>query len=170
MASNLTIRQGVYDPSRRFSFKNIDTEPFTFSWDSNPITVQPGEVVELPHYLAVTATGHLVDKIMIRKVKIEEDEMKVKTMNPHYRSPHGASLGVPAVRETYEKQILTELPPMKGTDAKLQVIRASFKDQLVNDMKREPAQPIASLSQAGIPADPEKAMKEFEGLNIPSNS
>lgn len=162
MSSNLTVKQGIYDPTRRFEFTNISDKDFTFAWGGTPIKIKAGEKVELPHHLAVLATGRLVDQIMSDEIKVEEDRMKVETRNPYFRSQKGGSLGVPAAREPYETKILKELAPRTDTDSAFQVIRAQKTEELMRDLKQENSPTITKMSDVGV-----GGVKEFEGVNLP---
>lgn len=161
MSSNLWVKQGIYDPTKRFSFTNITDKPFSFSWGGTPIVIKAGETVELRHHLAVLATTKLVDQIMQGEIKDEEEKMKLETKNPYYRSPRAISMGVPAAREPYEKKILKELPPKNDSDAQLQVIRSEIKEELVRDLKQENSPAISKTSDLGVTAT------EFEEINMP---
>lgn len=163
MSSNLWLKSGVYDPTRQFEFTNITNEPFVFKWNNKPITVAAGEKVQLPHHLAVHATTMLVDKIMLDEVHAEEEKTKLETRNPYFRSARGIMIGIPAKREPYENKILRELDKKSGTDAELQVIR--IREEILNDLKAEPAKKIEKMSDLGI-----SSLKEFEDINLPRSS
>jgi sirohydrochlorin ferrochelatase len=165
MSSNLWVKQGIYDPTKRFLFTNITSEPFTFTWGKSPITVKAGEVIELPHHLAVLATTALVDQIMNKEIKEEEDKMKLETKNPYYRSPRGSSLGIPAAREPYEKKICRELErsESKVTESQMGVIRTELAETLKRDLAGENSPKITKMSDLGVDA------KAFEEINIPSS-
>lgn len=112
---------GIYTPGMRFAFTNISDEDFVSYWAKVPILVKAGETIELSdatplpgtgmgQTLAVKMTGELVDKIMLREVKLKEVEYY--KANPgaqvnSYRGPN--SLGVPNARKPYEDQILKPL-------------------------------------------------------------
>lgn len=166
MSSNLWVKQGIYDPSKRFSFKNITTEPFTFTWAKQPITVKAGETVELPHHLAVLATTQLVDNIMNKEIREEEEKVKAETKNAYYRSPRAASLGVPAAREVWEKQIVRELSPSESqvTESQMGVIRTELAETLTRDIKAENSPAITKVSDLGVNA------KAFEDINLPKSN
>lgn len=159
MSSNIWLKNGIYDPSKRFAFTNITDEDFTFRWADNPIKVKAGETVELPHHLAVIATTQLVDKIMIGEVHEEELKVRSETRNPSYRSPRGISLGVPAAREPYEKKILKELEPRSGTDSQFQIIRAQKAEEILRDLRAE--------NSSTPPVLPASSLKDFEDVNLP---
>lgn len=163
MSSNLNVKQGIYDPTKRFSFTNISSAPFTFYWAKSPITVKAKETVELPHHLAVLATNQLVDQIFMAEIKEEEVKMAAETKNPLYRSPRAISMGVPAVREVYENKILKELKPneSKISESQLGVIRSQLRDTLINDTSAKSAAPITGAMAASI------VSSEFEDVNIP---
>lgn len=163
MSSNIWLKDGIYDPTKRFAFTNIDSEPFTFTWGGKPITVKAGETVELRHHLAVLATTRLVDKIMMDEQNAKTAEMK--KINPMYLAPNQAgSLGVPAARAPYEAKVLRELPPREDNDAQLNVIRAELKDELQKDLSGEKAPPITKMSDLGV-----SGLKEFEDINLPNS-
>jgi hypothetical protein len=173
MSSNLDVKQGIYDPTKRFAFKNITKEDFTFYWNSTPITVKADEEVELPHHLAVLATRNLVDKIMMADIHEEEVKMKAETKNPYYRSPRGLTLGVPAMREPIEKKILRELTrsESKVTESQLGIIRSELKENLVKDLTAKNSTGAPSLG--GIMDLPKGDGTEisnatsFADLNVP---
>ncbi len=167
MSSDLWIKQGIYDPTKRFAFTNIADKPFTFTWNKTPITVKAGEEIELPHHLAVLATTQLVDQIMQDDVKQEEEKMKVELRNPQYRSHRAMSAGIPAMRKPIEDKICRELKPneSKITESQLGIIRAELKEKIMDDIKKsEPAAPISGSVMAGIIANDVKAT-EFQGVN-----
>ena len=157
------VKDGIYDPTKRFSFTNITSEPFTFTWGKSPITVNAGEVIELPHHLAVLATTALVDKIMNQEIKEEEDKIKADTKNPYYRSPRGISLAVPSAREPYENKICRELSrnESKISESQMGVLRTELKENLIKDLKGETSPSITKVSDLGVTA------KEFEEINLP---
>lgn len=160
MSSNLTVKQGIYDPTKRFEFTNITNKDFTFSWDKSPITVKAGEKAELPHYLAVLATGQLVDQIMFDAAKEDQDKMRIELKNPNYISPKAMSAGIPAMREPYEKKICREVAfsESKMSESQLGIIRGQLKETLQRDLNAKASAPISSIS---IPSS------EFEELNLP---
>lgn len=133
----------MYDPSKRYGFTNITDEPFTFSWNSNPITVKPGNEVELPEHMAILATHKLVDQIMQKEIHEEEKKMKVELRDPLYRSPRGTSMGVPMARKPYEDKIIRELK-VDEQSPEIKILRAQAKDQLLNDLTggQKSAEPI----------------------------
>ena len=137
MSSFLDPKEGMYNPLKRFAFTNITTEPFTFTWDKIPMTVKPSDTIELPHHLALHATKHLVDKIMIEGIKIEEDVMKKEKNDPYFRHPKGTSLGVPGARKVYEDKILRELA-VDEESPQIAIMRMKIKEELMADMKSEP--------------------------------
>ncbi len=162
MSSNLWVKNGIYDPSKRFAFTNIDTEPFTFYWNKQPITVKVNETVELPHYLAVHATTQLVDKLMIGAERVKT--LEIQKTNPSYKAPNAAgSLAVPAAREPWEKKVLKELPPRDDSDAQLQVIRAQVAAELTHDLEEGKKTPksMGKVSDLGVDS------KVFEDINLP---
>lgn len=167
MSSDIWVKQGIYDPTKRFSFKNITSEPFTFTWGKSPITVKPNETIELPHHLAVLATTQLVDQIMSQEIKEEEDKMKIETRNPYYRSQRGLSVGIPSARKPYEDKICKELTrtESKITESQLGVIRTELTETLTRDLKAENSPVITKISEVGM-----STPAAFEGINLPEGS
>lgn len=122
----------MFDPTLRFAFTNITGEDFVSAWNSSPITVKPGQTIEVKHHLAVKFTKELVDKIMIGEAKM--DELKVD--RPYYQSPKGMSLGVPELRKVWEDKILR---PLKANEEspEIQIMRSQLKEELERDMSRQ---------------------------------
>lgn len=145
MSSNLWVKNGVYDPTKRFAFTNITEEVFTFKWDGRPITVPAGATVELPHHLAILATTDLVDKIMQGIANDDETAQRKKTGNMYYRSPKGAMLGVPAAREVWETKILVELEPNMESP-QIALIKAQLVEELKKDLTQQPAARVSKMS------------------------
>lgn len=140
--------EGLYNPSLRFAFTNITESDFTTHWDKVPITVKPGETIEISnttpipgagHALAIKMTGEMVDKIILGEAK--EDELQKN--QPYYRSPKGSSLGVPAYRKTYEDQILRQLDPDEESPA-IQILRKQMRAEIEAGVsgERPQAQPV----------------------------
>lgn len=151
--------RGMYDPRKRYGFKNITDEVFTFSWNGNPVSVKPQTEIELPEYMAIMATHKLVDQVM-GKLAQEDTERLRKEMKDHTaRSPLGIAMGVPAARKVYEDKILRELK-IDEQSPEIQVLRAQIKDQITNDIAngQKPPEPIESaisgLAQMGNPTAP----------------
>lgn len=151
MSSYLTKRDGIYDPSKRYGFKNITKEEggigedFTFVWNGTPFKVKVGQEVELPEHLALHATKYLVDKIMIDSVRDEEIKMRAKLKEPFWRSARGLSVGIPEARKPLETKILRELK-IDDENPQMAVIRAQIKEELLNDLNAEKSQPVARMS------------------------
>lgn len=169
MSSNFSVKDRMYDPTKRFAFTNITDKPFTFTWDSRPITVEIGETVELPEYLAVLATAKIVDEIMTAEIKAEEDIIKKDTRDPYYRSPRANSLAVPAARKPYEDKVVKELAPHKNNDARMQVIRASLTDEIKKDLNAKPASAISGIGDLGFKSA-EQGLKEFADISVTPKS
>lgn len=127
--------QSVFNPALRFAFTNITEEVFTSHWNKEPIVVQPHQTVELPHHLAVKLTRELVDNIMIGDAKLDE----LTKNQPYYRSPKGASLGVPAARAVWEEQIVRQLQ-VDEESPEMQVMKIKIKEELQRDMAQENAE------------------------------
>jgi len=153
--------EGVYNPTLRFAWTNITEEPFSIMWDGAIVsTVGKNQTVELPQYLAVTATKALVDKIMIGNAKL--DEITHYKNNPNvlpnmYRA--SSSLGVPAARKVWEDQICRVLEQDEESP-QIQVMRAEIREQLKADLSAE--------SSAGSPLDnAPRSIEEFADLTAP---
>lgn len=147
MSSNLSVKNGIYDPSKRFAFTNITDRDFTFHWGGNPITVKPKDTVEMPHHLAVLATGKLVDQIMLGEAREDELTMRAANKDPYWRSPKGISVGVPAAREPYETKILRELAPDEE-NPQTAIMRAKMREELQRDLSAENAAPVSRMAVA----------------------
>lgn len=162
MSSDLWLREGVYNPLRRFSFTNISDEDFYIVWGKARVKVAPKETVELPHHLAVKSTTELVDKIMIGEqyAKLE----KIRETRPDYLYPPGAGmLGVPAARKPYEDKILKELPMKDDTATKLQVLR--MKEEIESDIKRS-SQPSPEVETIKVSEEAFAELKERPAATI----
>lgn len=165
MSSFLDKKIGVYDPSKRYGFKNITSEPFTFSWGGNPITVKAGAEIEVPEHYAIVATTKLVDQIMQDEVREEEKKMRAELRDPYWRSPKGIAMGVPAARKPYEDKILRELA-FDEENPQTQVMRSQIKEQIMNDMTNAQKPPasidtvVSGIAQFGNPTAP----KEFSEI------
>lgn len=151
MQSFLDVQNGLYNPSLRFAFTNITTEDFVSYFNGSPITVKPGQTIELNHYMAVKLTKELVDKIMIGNAKMDE----VAKNQPYYRSPMGGSLGIPAARKVFEDQILRQLK-VDEESPEIQVLRAQIKAELQADMSAE---------KSNEPVKAPASLEEFSELN-----
>lgn len=151
--------RGMYDPRKRYGFKNITDEPFTFQWNSNPITVKPGTEIELPEHMAILATHKLVDQIMGKIAHEDTVRLREKTGDFTSRSPLGASLGIPQARKVWEDKIIRELK-VDERSPEIQVIRAQMKEQIVADLteSQKPPEPIEAvlggIAQMGNPTAP----------------
>lgn len=139
-ANGKMIDRGMYDPSKRYGFKNITDEPFTFTWDSNPITIKPGVEVTLPEHLALMATHKLVDQIILNESRAEEIKMRKEYHDQYWESSIGKSRGVPSFRKPYEDKILRELK-LDEDSPEVQVMRAQVKEQVLNDLKKGQERP-----------------------------
>lgn len=129
--------EGLYNPMLRFAFTNITEEDFVSVWDGNPITVKPGESIEVPQYLAVKFTGELVDKIMISAVKLDEVEYYKRNPGQIPNSYRGASsLGVPRARQEWEEKICRQLE-VDEESPQMQIMRAQIKAELEADLNKE---------------------------------
>lgn len=140
-------KQGMFDPTKRYSLTNKTGETFEFQWNGVKVEIAVDESVELPQYLAYIAANKMIDQMMM--AKNHKELLKIRETNPAYIAPNGAGLlGVPAAREVYEKMILRELAAKTGNDAKLDIIR--MKEQVEADIKRsaQEAQPIGSIKVA----------------------
>lgn len=143
MSSYLTVKEGIYDPTRRFAFTNISDSDYKLRWDSKDlVTVKPGESVELPHHLAVMATGELVDRIMMAETKADED---AHAGTPYYRSPKGIAMSVPEARKPFEDKVLRELP-VDQASSQFKIMQSKFVEELKTDLTAETSKPISKIS------------------------
>lgn len=145
MSSFLTVKDGIYDPSKRFAFTNITDEDFITKWNGVPIKVAPKQTVTMQHHLAVKATGEMVDKIMLGEIKAEEMKMAKKTKEPLWRSPKATSVGVPAARKPYEDMILKELQS-EDDSPEIAMIKASAREEITRDINAEPSKAIDKMA------------------------
>ena len=145
MTSLLTLKDGIYDPRRRFAFTNITAEPFTFSWGGVPTTVKPHQTIEVAHHIAVLATTKLCDQIMLGDIKRDEETYKAAHPNePYFRSPRSGSIGVPMARKPIEDKILRELK-VDEESPEVSMMRAQMKEQLMADLNAEKTAPVESI-------------------------
>lgn len=145
MTSFLDVKDGIYDPRRRFAFTNITDEPFTFTWGGVPTTVKPHKTIEVSHHIAVLATKKLCDQIMMGEVKKEEDAYKAAHPSEMYwRSPKAGSVGVPAARKLIEDQILRELK-LDEESPEVSMMRAEMKEKILADLSAEKAAPASEI-------------------------
>lgn len=154
MTSFLDKKMGIYNPAKRYGFKNITDKPFTFTWGGHPITVKAGEEIEVPEHYAMVATQKLVDQIMQEEVTAEEKKMRAELKDPYWRSPKGISLGIPAARKPYEDKVLRELA-FDEENPQVQVMRAQIREQILSDIDnaQKPKVPVetvvANFAQSG---------------------
>lgn len=137
MSSLLGKNEGIYNPALRFAFTNITDRVFESKWNGQPITIQPGQTVELPHHLANKLTDELVDSIMIGAAKLNEIEFYKANPNtaPNmYRA--ASSLGVPQARKIWEDLIVRPLA-VDEESPEIQIIRAQIKEELLADQSQE---------------------------------
>lgn len=140
MSSLIGKEAGIFNPALRFAFTNITTDDLVSAWDGSPITVKPGQTVELSHHLANKLTDELVDKIMIGAAKLDETTKN----QPYYRSPMGSSLGVPGARKVWEDQIVRPLA-VDEESPEIQIIRSQIKAELEADMAKEPGGSVSDI-------------------------
>ncbi len=156
MDTLLHPRQGIYNPTLRFSFTNITEEEFLSAWGGEPIRIPAGRTVELPHYLAVKLVKEMVDKIMIGNAKLNEIEFYKNNPNVQLNTYRAASsLGVPAARKIYEDQIC-KLLVVDQDSPEVQLQRLGIKQQILSDLKAEPS--------SGSPLDNAPRLEEFADL------
>lgn len=137
MTSFLDVKDGIYDPRKRFAFTNITDEVFNSKWDGSPIVVKSQQTVELPHHLAVKMTREIVDRIMIGAAKVDEEAYKEKHPDaPFYRSVKGMQMGIPEMRKPFEDAVLRELS-VDEESPEIQVMRAQIKQELMADLSQE---------------------------------
>jgi len=143
MSSNLTLKEGIYDPTRQFAFTNITDNEFVSAWGGSPIKVKAHQTITLPHHLAVKLTIELVDKIMSEELKVVHDANRAK--DPNWKAGQGAgSMGIPAIRKVWEDKILRELE-IDEERPEIQILRSQIKEQLLNDMSQEKAKSVDNV-------------------------
>ncbi len=158
MKDDILHPEGVFDPFARFAFTNITKEDFKSFWNSQPITVKPGQTVKLKHHLAVKFLKELVDKIMQGEAKMDEVAYYERNQNAapnSYRSPKGLQMGVPAARKVWEDQIIKQLPTEKDT-VEFELMKQEFMEEIERDtnakVSTEPIPvPSATLSHSDHP-------------------
>lgn len=153
------VDRGMYDPRKRYGFKNITDEDFTFTWNSNPITVKPGVEIELPEHMAILATHKIVDQVMGKIAHEDTERLRKEMKDPYARSPLGIAMGVPTARKPFEDKVLRELK-VDEQSPQIQILRAQTKEQIVNDLTnaQKPPEPLSAalggLAQMGNPTAP----------------
>ncbi len=143
MASFLTLKEGIYDPKKRFAVTNILSEDFKFSWDGVENTIKSGDTVELPHHLMVLVVTKMVDKLMLEEAW--EANKKIHKTTPWVDSNKNMSLGVPEARKVYEDKIVKEIP-FDEASSQFKIISSQQMEQIKKDLQAEPAQPVNSFS------------------------
>lgn len=143
MASYLTVKDGVYDPKKRFAVTNIMDEDFTFSWDGVESVIKAGDTVELPHHLMVLVATKMTDKCILEEAWAENKEIHKAT--PWIDSRKNASLGVPELRKMYEDRIVKEIP-FDQASSQFKILASQQMEQIKKDFSAEPAQPVQSFA------------------------
>lgn len=143
MSSHLDLKEGIYNPLRRFAVTNTNDEMYELKWDGKVVArLQPGDTVELPHHLAVIAATQIADLVIMKEVVADEKENK---SIPGYRSKIAYKLQVPDARKPYEDKIIKEIEV--DTEApQFQVIVAQKREELLSNLQQENAKSISSLS------------------------
>lgn len=140
--SSFLDKEGIYTPGKRFAFTNISTSKFTSKWNGIPVSVEPGEAIEVSdttpfpgsgmgECLALKLTRELTDQIMLGQAAAPSLAEK----DPTYSSPLGHLVGVPAARKPVEDAILSEL----GDEDSLakRILEKQKADELINDANRK---------------------------------
>lgn len=128
-ASGLTIQdlihfEGMYNPTLRFAFTNVQDNEFVSYWGGKQYRIKPHQSVKLPHHLAVKFTKEIVDRILQEKGK-------------------AATMGHPLVREPIENEVLKILP--SEDSAEMEVIRQEFIEQIKGDVSAQPGVPVEPI-------------------------
>jgi hypothetical protein len=145
VSSFIDVKDGIYDPTKRFAFTNVSDKDFTFKWDGKPITIKAHKTVEMPHHLAIKATTELVDYLM--QSEEQEKTARIKEKNPEYKAPNQAgSMGVPMARKPFEDRILKELK-VEENSPENEMFKAGIREQIIKDLN---AQPSASVSATSV--------------------
>lgn len=162
MTSNLTKKEGIYDPTKRGAFTNIDDQDFVGVWNGEGITIKPGQTVTLPEHLAIKFTCELVDRVM---VKDEMAKFVPSAKWPTYEESERTMVGIPAARAPYEARVLKWLD-RKDDSPEMQLLRMQAFEQIKHDFTqnietRPPSAP-SKKEQIHIAVDPKGA--EFSGV------
>lgn len=167
MSSFLDRKQGIYDLTKTYAVKNITDKPFTFRWNSNPMTIQPGKELNMPEHFMIVAVTKMVDEIMQEETRIEEVSMRKELRDPYWRSPKGISMGVPAARKVYEDKIVREVQ-LDDSDPQTQIRKVQLKEEIMGnilDGQKQPAPIEAALG--GIASTNGSAFpKEFADIGV----
>lgn len=162
MSSNLTKKEGIYDPTKRGAFTNWSDEDFTSKWNGEAITVGAGKTVTLPEHLAIKFTDEFVTREMVK------DEMKsfVPSVKwPTYEESEKTKVGIPSARTAYETKTLRWLPRSEES-AEMQLLRMQVFEEVKKDFTAVPSTEApkapTSREQINIAVDPHGA--EFNGV------
>lgn len=165
MSSFLDKKSGVYDITKTYAVKNITDKPFTFRWNSNPMTIQQGKELNMPEHFMIVAVTKMVDEIMQEETRVEEVEMRKQLRDPYWRSPKGIALGVPAARKVYEDKIVREVK-LDESDPQTQVRKVQLKEEIMGDIlnSQKPPAPIESALAGIASTDGSAFPKEFADI------
>lgn len=140
MSSFLTLKEGIYDPLRRFAITNIDTEVYELRWDSRVVArLQPGDTVELPQHLAVLAAVDIADRVIMREVQADEKA------HPGTPSKLVSKMLVPTARKEVEDKIIKEIEVDREAP-QYQILVSQKREELLADLNSENAKPISTVS------------------------
>lgn len=65
-------------------FFNYSTEVFTFTWDKEPITIQPGQKIWLMDWLAAHGAKHLANRELIKRGFVNDTSPKDPNKNENF--------------------------------------------------------------------------------------
>lgn len=162
MSSNLTKKDGIYDPTKRGAFTNWSNEDFFGTWGGETITIAAGKTVTLPEHLAIKFTQEFVDREMVK----EEMEKFVPSQKwPTYAESERTMVGIPSARTPYETRTLKWLA-RSDESPEMQLLRMQVFEEVKRDFSAtpstEPPKAPSSKNQIHIAVDPKGA--EFSGV------
>lgn len=163
MSSNLTKKEGIYDPTKRGAFTNWSDEDFVGVWAGEGITIKPGQTVTLPEHLAIKFTQEFVDREMVRN---EMKNFVPSAKWPTYEESEKTMVGIPSARTPYEKKTLRWLE-RSDESAEMQLLRMQVFEEVKRDFTATPSttppQPPKLKGDITIAVDPKGA--EFSGVS-----
>lgn len=162
MSSNLTKKEGIYDPTKRGAFTNWSNEDFVGVWAGEGITIKAGQTVTLPEHLAIKFTGEFVDREMVKE---EMSNFVPSVKWPTYEESEKTMVGIPSARTPYEKKTLKWLE-RSDESPEMQLLRMQVLDEIKKDFtaspSTEPPRAPSSRKDINIAVDPKGA--EFAGV------
>lgn len=162
MSSNLTKKEGIYDPTKRGAFTNWSDEDFTGVWAGEKILIAKGKTVTLPEHLAIKFTNEFVTREMVK-----EDIAKFvpNAKAEVYGQSERTLTGIPAARAPFEAKTLKWLDRSEESP-EMQLLRMQVFEEVKRDFtaspSTEPPRAPKSRKELNIAVDPKGA--EFSGV------